>query len=319
MTWLPSNMLVGAVEAGGTKWVCAVGSGPNRELLSRVEFPVGDDPTALIAEVIAWLKARETACGRLRAIGIACFGPLDLDTQSPTYGFITTTPKKAWRNFDIVGPFRKAFSRIPVGLDTDVNGAGIGEFVWGHARGLEDFVYVTMGTGIGGGGMARGRILHGLVHPEMGHLLLPTLPGDSFAGACDFHGRCWEGLCSGPAIELRAGARAESLPEDHPAWTWVAQYTAMALANIICVLSPRRIIVGGSVRKAGRLGQDQFFTLVRSFVRDSLNHYIASDELGPDRISRYIVPPMLDDDAGICGAIALGQSAARRPEEATTS
>ncbi len=305
------DIFVGGIEAGGTKFVCAVGRGPAdvRSPHNRIEFPTGDDPRRLIAQVVEWLRER----GRresLSAIGIAAFGPVGLALESPDYGRITSTPKPGWANTDIVGAFRRAFGDIPVGFDTDVNGAALGEHFWGSARGLDDFVYITIGTGIGAGGMARGRLLHGLVHPEMGHVLLPRIPGDDFAGVCPYHGDCWEGLCSGPALSRRAGAPAELLPADHPAWAYETRYVGYAIANIVCTLSPRRVIIGGSVRKAGGLGEDAFFSAVRRHVQSSLNGYVVSPSLLDERIQDYIVPPALGDDAGVCGAIALGQCVA---------
>ena len=301
--------IFGAIEAGGTKFVCAVGSGGDSPLLARASFPTGDNPSRLMGEVAAWLRARQAEHGPLAALGVASFGPVDLDERSSTYGFITTTPKPGWNNADVVGPLRKAFAGLPIGFDTDVNGAALGEWRWGAAQGLEDFIYITVGTGIGGGGMARGKLLHGLVHPEMGHMGLPLVRGDDFAGVCAFHGRCWEGLCSGPAIAKRAGMPAEDLPPDHPAWDMTIQYMAHALVNLTCVLSPRRIIIGGSVRKAGQLGQGRFFERVRTAFRSVMAGYITSPALTEAGVTTFIVPPSLGDNAGICGAIALAQAA----------
>lgn len=301
--------IVGAIEAGGTKFVCAVGSGPHRQLAARAQFPTGDDPRSVLQAVIGWLADQQDRHGRLAAIGIASFGPLDLDERSPTYGFITTTPKPGWRNTDIAGPLRRAFPGVPVGFDTDVNGAALGEGRWGAARGLDDFVYITVGTGIGGGGIARGRLLHGLVHPEMGHIPMPVLDGDAFAGGCAIHGRCWEGLCSGPSIARRAGRPAEELAPDDPAWDLATRYMGHALATLTYVLSPKRIIVGGSVRKAGRLGEAAFFDRTRRHLRAALNGYIASPALEESGLSQFVVPPALGDDAGVCGAIALAHDA----------
>jgi fructokinase len=306
------DTLVGAIEAGGTKFVCAIGSRPYNGLVSRIEFPTRADPKGLLARVVEWLEERQHALGRLRGIGIACFGPVDLEPASPTYGFITSTPKPGWDHTDVVGPLRRAFGDIPIGFDTDVNGAALGEFRWGNAAGVEDFVYITMGTGIGAGGMANGRLLRGLVHPEMGHLILPRLAGDDFEGSCPYHGACWEGLCSGPAIAKRTGIPASQVPRDHPAWHSVAHYTACAIANITYVLSPRKIVLGGSVRKAGLLGEDAFLGLVRVGVHDCLQGYIASPALSRAAMAEYIVPPILGDDAGICGAIALAHCALER-------
>ena len=298
------NVLVGAIELGGTKIVAAVGSGPHD--LTRTEFPTGDDPPQVLATVTGWLAAQQRQRGTLQAIGVASFGPVDLNRESPAYGHITSTPKPGWRNADIVGPLHRAFPAIPVGFDTDVNGAALGEFRWGNGRGLTDFVYITIGTGIGAGAMAGGQLLHGLVHPEMGHMMLPRVPGDAFAGVCPFHGACWEGLCSGPALLKRTGMPAQELPPGHEAWALEAQYIAYALASLVCVLSPQRIILGGSVRKAGRLGQERFFALIRTRLQAVLNGYIVSPALA-ESIDRYVVPPLLGDNAGICGAIALAQ------------
>lgn len=303
--------LVGAIEAGGTKFVCAVGTAPGKGLLSRVELPTVSDPVAQMAQATAWLQNQQQAHGKLQAIGVATFGPVDLDASSPTYGHITTTPKVGWANADLLGPLRKVFGEIPLAIDTDVNGAALGEYRWGAASGLTDFVYVTIGTGIGGGGMASGRLLHGLVHPEIGHIRLPRIAGDDFAGVCPYHGDCWEGLCCGPALKARSEFSAEQLPAEHPAWKFETHYVAAALANIVCVLSPQRIILGGSVSKGGRLGQASFLGSVRESLQRTLAGYVASPALSDQGIDSYVVPPALGDDAGVCGAIALAQSAHR--------
>jgi fructokinase len=301
-----TGKLVGAIEAGGTKFVCAVGTGPRD--LTRYAFATGDQPARVLSQVTSWLVEQQRQRGTLCAIGIGSFGPVDLHQGSPTYGYITSTPKPGWRNTDIVGALRQAFPGIPIGFDTDVNAAALGEHVWGNAAGLSDFVYVTIGTGIGAGAMVGGQLVHGLVHSEMGHVLLPRVAGDTFAGVCPYHGVCWEGLCTGPALLKRTGMPAERLPLEHEAWTLEAQYTAYALANIVCVLSPQRIILGGSVRKAGGLGSERFFQMIRAKVQQALNGYIVSPALA-EGIDGYIVPPLLGDDAGVCGAIALAQQA----------
>jgi fructokinase len=304
------DALVGAIEGGGTKFVCAVGSGPGDQLLARVEFPTGDDPKALMATVVDWLKVQEKSFGRLAALGVASFGPIDLHRSSPTYGFITSTPKPGWKDADVLGPLRQAFVRLPIGFDTDTNGAALGEHFWGAGQGLEDFVYITIGTGVGIGVMTGGRLLHGLVHPEGGHLHLPRAAGDDFEGTCPYHGRCWEGLVSGPAIKKRTGISAKSLPADHPAWDFVTQYVGCAVANLVFTLSPRRVILGGSIRKGGLLGEAAFFDSARKRLQAALNRYIVAPSLLGDGIHDYLVPPRLGDDAGVCGAIALGQCAA---------
>lgn len=304
------SSLVSAIEAGGTKFVCAIGTGPGAGILERARFASGDNPGRVMQEVVEWLLEQQRKHGAIEGLGLASFGPVDLDERSVTHGFITTTPKPGWQNADVLGALRRAFPGVPAGFDTDVNGAALGEGRWGAAIGLEDFVYVTAGTGIGGGGMARGSLLHGLVHPEMGHMSLPRLAGDDFEGACPFHGRCWEGLCSGPAIAKRTGMPAESLPPDHPAWDLTIRYMAHALVNLTCVLSPRKIILGGSVRKAGRLGEAAFFGRLRAAFHEILAGYISSPFLNEHGLRHYLVPPALGDDAGVCGAIALAQAAA---------
>ena len=299
-----NDVLVGAIEAGGTKFVCAVGTGPHD--LTRTTFATGDRPAQVLSAVTGWLIEQQRQRGTLQAIGIGSFGPLDLHEGSPTYGYITSTPKPGWRNADIVGAVRRAFPDIPVGFDTDVNAAALGEHRWGNGVGLTDLVYVTIGTGIGAGAMVGGQLVHGLVHPEMGHMMLARVPGDTFPGVCPFHGACWEGLCSGPALLARTGVPAEQLPPEHEAWALETQYIAYALANLVCVLSPQRIILGGSVRKAGQLGAERFFEMIRAKVRAVLSGYIVSPAL-VEGIDEYIVPPLLGDNAGICGAIALAQ------------
>jgi fructokinase len=275
----------------------------------RASFPTGDDAPRRMAEAVEWLLDQQRRVGRLHAVGVATFGPVDLDPRSSSYGHITTTPKPGWQNADLLGPLRRAFPGIPLAIDTDVNGAALGEHTWGAARQVDDFVYVTMGTGIGGGGMAGGQLLHGMIHPEMGHLRLPRVAGDEFPGACPYHGDCWEGLCSGPAILARTGVAASTLPADHPAWPLVAEYTALALANVVCILSPRQIILGGSIRKGGLLGEAEFFRAVRKRMLAALNGYIAAPALTDDGILGYLVSPQLGDDAGVCGAMALAQRA----------
>ena len=179
------DCVVGGIEAGGTKFVCAVGRGPEdvRQPGHRQEFVTGDDPGRVINRVTDWFREQQRH-EALSAIGIASFGPVDLDRGSRSYGHITSTPKPGWANTDLVGPIQRALGNMPVGFDTDTNGAGLGEYFWGRASGLDDFVYITIGTGIGAGGMAGGQLLHGLVHPETGHLRLPRVDGDTFQGAC---------------------------------------------------------------------------------------------------------------------------------------
>ena len=238
-------------------------------------------------------------------MGIASFGPIDVNPASPRFGHITSTPKSGWQNVDLVGPVRRAFS-LPVAFDTDVNAAALGERRWGAAQGLETFVYLTVGTGIGGGGMAEGRLMHGVLHPEMGHMRIPhDRQADPFSGACPFHGDCWEGLAAGPAIEARWGGKGQGLPLDHPAWQLEAQYLALGVTNLICTVSPQRIILGGGVMR-----QSALFPLIRRKTLELLNAYVRVPEI-IERIDEYIVPAQLGENAGVLGAIALALGVAK--------
>jgi len=290
--------LYGAIEAGGTKFVCAVGTRPE-DLRTQVRFPT-TTPAETLGRCIEFFRAQP----EIGALGVASFGPIDLHGGAPTYGYITTTPKPGWANTDVVGPLRRALD-VPVGFDTDVNGAVLGEWRWGAAQGLDTAVYVTIGTGIGGGAIAGGRLAHGLVHPEMGHLLLPREPDDvTFEGVCPFHGsRCWEGVASGPAIERRWGQRAETLPPEHPAWDLEARYIASALATLVMVLSPERLILGGGVMQVEHL-----FPLVRRHLTRALGGYVRADSV-LSGMDDYVVPPRLGQKAGIAGALALAELA----------
>ncbi len=290
--------LLGGIEAGGTKFVCIVGTGPD-DIQAEARFPT-TTPDETIGKAIDFFKAN----GPVDAIGIASFGPVDLNPKSPTYGLITSTPKPGWRNTPIVEPIRQAFN-VPIGFDTDVNGAALGESEWGAAQGLDTFIYLTIGTGIGGGGLINGRLIHGLVHPEMGHILLPRDPArDPFTGGCPYHGDCFEGLASGPALLKRWGQPAESLPSDHPAWELEAHYIALALAGFVCTLSPQRVILGGGVMKQGQL-----FPRIRARLVEALNGYVQSPVI-LDETELFVVPPGLGDRAGVLGALALARAAA---------
>lgn len=300
--------VIGGIEAGGTKFICAVSGGSPGTLLDRTRFDTGSDPAVLLQQVIGWFTAAQQRFGPLAAIGVASFGPVEPDPRSARFGWITTTPKPGWQQTDLLGPLKKAFPAAHLGFDTDVNGAAVGEAHWGAGRGLDDFVYITVGTGIGGGGFSGGKLLHGLMHPEMGHMGIPPLPGDDFPGACPFHGRCWEGLCSGPAIAARTGIPVEQLPPDHPAWEHVIHAMAHAIVNITYVLSPQRIILGGSVRKAGQLGEAAFFGRLHAAIRKLINGYLSKSAFTTTGISDYVVPPILGDDAGLWGSIALAQT-----------
>ncbi len=296
----PRQLLAG-IEAGGTKFVILVGSGPE-DLQAETRFPT-TTPDETLGRTIAFLQQAQSEHGPLKAIGVAAFGPLDPDPNSPTYGYITATPKSGWSYTNFVGTLRQHFD-LPIVFDTDVNGAAFGEGRWGAAQGLDTFIYLTIGTGIGGGGMVGGKLLHGLIHPEMGHIRLAhDLQRDPFRGSCPFHGDCLEGLASGPALEKRWGVRPENLPPHHPAWELEAEYLAQALHTFICTLSPQRIILGGGVMK-----QTHLYPRIRAGVLASLNGYVQSPAI-LDHIEDYIVSPQLGDRAGVLGALALAQYA----------
>ncbi|MFW6062568.1 MAG: ROK family protein [Chloroflexota bacterium] len=294
--------LFGGIEAGGTKFVCAVGSGPD-DVRAETRFAT-TDPEESIAEAIAFFRQQQESHGRLQGLGIAAFGPVDPDPRSPTFGYITSTPKEGWRNTDFAGVVRRALD-VPVGFDTDVNGAALGEWRWGAAQGLDTFIYLTVGTGIGGGGMVNGHLLHGLLHPEMGHILIPhDWDADPYPGNCPYHGDCLEGMASGPAIGDRWEQASDSLPPDHPAWDLEATYLSQALVNFLLTLSPQRIILGGGVMQ-----QRQLFPMIRKKTRDLLNGYVQKAAI-LEEIDSYIVPPQLGGQAGVLGALALAERAA---------
>ncbi len=288
----------GGIEAGGTKFVCGIGTRP--EDLEIAQFATAS-PAATIQTVVNFF--RKHAGERLQAVGIASFGPVDLHPGSPTYGYITSTPKLEWRNFDIVGEIRKTLD-LPVGFDTDVNAAALAEMRWGAAQGLSDSLYLTVGTGIGGGAIVHGHVLHGMLHPEMGHIRVPhDLVRDSFPGCCPYHGDCLEGLASGPAMEARWGAKAQELPADHAAWALEAHYLALALATWVCTLSPKRVLLGGGVMQQTRL-----FELIRKELARLLNGYIRTAEV-TDGLDCFVSPPLLGQRAGVLGALVLAERA----------
>ena len=222
--------LVGGIEAGGTKFVCAVGSGPD-DVRATVRIST-TTPAETIGRAIEFFRDQQQVLGPLAAVGIASFGPIDPEPDSSTFGFITSTPKDGWRNTDFAGAVARALA-LPVGFDTDVNVAALGESRWGAGQGLENLIYLTIGTGIGGGGLVNGALMHGLIHPEMGHIRIPhDRVADPYAGCCPFHGDCLEGLASGPAMNARWRQPAEALPADHPAWKLEATYLALAMVNL---------------------------------------------------------------------------------------
>lgn len=286
-------MLFGALEAGGTKMVCAIGN-ENGEILEQKSIPT-TTPEETMPAILEYFKDKEIA-----SIGIACFGPIDLNKNSETYGYITSTPKIPWRNYNIVGAVKDAL-KIPVGFDTDVNGSLLGEVTWGCAKGLTDAVYFTIGTGVGAGIMTNGKMLHGMLHPEAGHVKMVPRSGDTYKGKCPYHGTCFEGMAAGPAIEERWGAKAVQLADREEVWDLESYYIAQALMGIVLTLSPQKIILGGGV-----MHQKQLFSMIREKMLRELNGYIQAKELTD--IDNYIVPASLNDDQGIMGCIKLAMN-----------
>lgn len=287
------------LEAGGTKFVCAVGSGPD-DIRERFRVPT-TDPAATIEESIAFFEEAARNHGPPAAVGIASFGPIELRKSHPDYGCVTKTPKPGWSGADLVGPFARAFS-VPVGFDTDVNGAALGEWRWGAGRGLHSIIYLTVGTGIGGGAVIDGQMLHGLVHPEMGHVSVPRVPGDDFPGRCPFHGDCLEGMAAGPAVEQRWGRRGEELGELlGPAVELEAAYLAAGLRQFVYVLAPERIIVGGGVSELPGLMP----ALRERLVEQMAGYGVLEEHLGDD----FVTHPGLGSNSGAAGAFALAAAA----------
>jgi fructokinase len=290
------SRLYGGIEAGGAKWVCAVGTGPS-DVRGMTTIPT-TAPDETIARAVAFFAAN----GVLEAVGVGSFGPIDLRRSSRSFGFITTTPKPGWAQTNVAGRLEESLD-VPVAFDTDVNAAALGEHRWGAAVGLGSFCYVTVGTGIGGGVVVNGRIVHGLLHPELGHMRIPhDRVADPFPGCCPYHGDCLEGLASGEAMRQRWKKDASELTDDAP-WQLEAQYVALGLVNVICALSPERIILGGGVMQ-----QPTLLSRVQERLRGLLADYFDAPEL-KDAIGDFVVLPGLGDRAGVLGAIALAQGA----------
>jgi fructokinase len=291
-----SPRLYGAIEAGGTKFLCLVGSAPG----SFVDQRRIDTSTPLVT-LGAVIDFFEPYCQtqQVRTIGIGCFGPLDLDEASPTFGTITSTPKPGWRDIDVLMPLRTSLG-VRLVLDTDVNAAALGECTWGATVGVDPSLYLTVGTGIGGSFLSHGKPLHGMEHPEMGHISISHGPlPRGFLGACPFHADCFEGLASGPAIQKRLGIPARDVPDADPFWATEAEYVGTALAMYVLVLSPRRIVLGGGIM------QRQFlFPMIRAAVVKELGGYVQNAAIVRG-IDRYIVPPGLGTNSGLLGALAM--------------
>ena len=289
-------MLFGTLEAGGTKMVLSIGNEEN-ELLEQMTIPT-ESPEKTIPAMAAWFRDRH-----VDALGIGTFGPVDLNPASPTYGWITKTPKPGWQDTPLLPPLQDALG-VPAKIDTDVNAAALAEWQLGAAKGLNSCLYVTVGTGIGAGVVAEGKLVHGLLHPELGHMLLRQEPKDPApAGFCPYHKGCLEGLASGPAMEKRWGTKAQYLPPDHEAWDLEAAYLAQMCMNAVCVFSPEKIILGGGVMQ-----QKHLFPLIRQKTKALLNGYIHVGEI-TEHIDDYIVEPGLGTKSGATGALLLAREA----------
>ena len=289
----------GGIEAGGTKFVCAV-VGEDGKIITETRFPT-TTPDETLARTIDFFREQEHE-GALSSIGIGAFGPVDLDPSSAQFGFITTTPKPNWSFVDLKGTIARGLQK-PVVMDTDVNAAAYGEFtLCEHPRQDDPLVYMTVGTGVGVGVIVNGRPLHGLIHPEVGHTLIPhDRVEDPFEGGCPYHGDCLEGLAAGPAMRRRWGVPAEQLPDDHPAWALECRYISLAVSNLICTLSPRLVVLGGGVLQRAIL-----YPMIRSEVARILNDYVKSDRL-TSGLDQYIIAPTLGNYAGVLGAVALAR------------
>lgn len=288
--------LFGGVETGGTWCVCALGRGPG-EIEAEQQFPTAD-PDSTLSQIVEFFRGHP----RPRAVGIGSFGPVDLNPSSPTWGHVTTTPKPGWQHVSVAGAIRDELG-VPVAFDTDVGAAALAEHRWGAGRDVNGLCYLTVGTGIGAGFLIEGRLWHGLIHPEPGHMRVPhDRERDPFAGSCPMHGDCWEGLATGGAIAARWGTSPAELPGDHPAWALEAEYLALGIVNLIFAVSPERVVVGGGV-----LEQPGLMNMIRRRLPELIGGYLDTPELGGSAIDRYLVAPSLGDRAGVLGAIALAQ------------
>jgi fructokinase len=308
MSGSASPLLLGGLELGGTKCSCLIGTGPD-DVRMHATIPTGSDPAATFAQIDAEFRRGIEAHGPIHALGVASFGPIDRRAASPRYGWITSTPKPGWRDTAIVP--RLSHLGVPIGFDTDVNGAALAEGRWGAARGLEDFAYVTVGTGVGVGLFVNGALVHGFLHPELGHIRVARRAGDTWPGACTFHGDCVEGLASGPAIAARAGAPTHSISAADAIWAGVIHALAQLLHTLVLATAPRRILLGGGVMEA----RPDLLAGLRRELAASLNGYVPHEELGTG-IETYITGPGLGSRAGALGALALAADALRAPRQA---
>lgn len=293
----PRPVLFGGLEAGGTKFICVLADSRGF-VKARLEIP-----TTSAAETLAaasdFFKTCAPEFGELAALGIVSFGPLDLNWSSPTHGYITKNSRPGWSNINLAGHFKQALG-VLVEFETDVNGSAVGEFSEGAAVGCENFVYVTVGTGIGAGIFAGGKLMQGISHPEVGHMLVPRAEHDHFEGSCVFHGDCLEGLASGAALEKGWQTHPRNLPDDHPAWAQQAHYLAVMCVNLTWMYAPEKIIFGGGV-----MVRKHLYPLIRANLKQMLAGYAHHSVL--QDMDSYIIPTALGGDAGITGALSLAR------------
>ncbi len=283
-------MILGAIEAGGTKFVLAVGN-EQGEITDKISIPTST-PEETMPEIYAFFKDK-----KITSLGIGCFGPLELNKDKENYGYITSTPKLAWADYDILGNLKRNLG-VPVEISTDVSGAALGEVTFGDYEKENTLLYITVGTGIGGGYVMDGKIHNGMLHPEMGHILVTKNPKDTYEGACPYHKTCLEGLAAGPANEGRTGMKGIDIPDDHESFNFIAEYMAEALMSYILVLSPTKIVLGGGV-----MDRTHMLPMIRRILAEKLNGYIKTDQLND--LDHYIVTPSLGIESGIKGALAL--------------
>lgn len=308
---LPGSPLLAGVELGGTKIILTLSREPD-SIVDSSRIATGDaEPT--LAAIEHTLDGWVSRYPSIAALGIASFGPLELDRASPHYGSITRTTKPGWSGIDIVGRLQRRYG-LPIGFDTDVNGAALAEGRWGGARGLTSWIYITIGTGVGAGIIVDGLAIRGLGHSEAGHMLVRRINDDGFAGICRYHGDCVEGLVSGPAIAARCGGRGEDISDDHPIWQSIAETIAAMIHNLVMTTAPQRVILGGGVleRRPGLLAP------IRRALVKSLASYGHSPVVA-DNIASFVVAPALGEAAGPLGALALASDALSASRDAVDS
>jgi fructokinase len=297
-----SRSLLGGIELGGTKCVCLIGTGAD-DIRARISIPTGSSPEDTLQHLEDALRNGMSLHGPIASLGIACFGPLDIAKDSASYGNITRTAKPGWTDTSVARRLARTF-KVPVGFNTDVNGAALAEGRWGAARGLNDYAYITVGTGVGVGLIVGGQAAGGFTHSEIGHIRVARQRGDSFPGSCVFHGDCVEGLASGVAIAARAGVPADQVGVGDSLWTPVAHTLAQLLHTLVLTTAPRRILIGGGVIQS----RPELLALVRQQLSDSLNGYIDIERL-TGGLEHYVLPPGLGALAGPLGALALAADA----------